>query len=209
MRAGCSFRRQAFGRRTRGGMIDQPVVRAAPLALRDVLHELMLGFEHVGRIGQPQPVGDAEDVRIHGDGVRAERTAHHDVRRLAPHTGQGFQRVVVGGHLAAEADGQLPRHQHEVFGLVVKQAAGLDDRLDLRRFGFCQRRRVGIGGKERGRDHIHLDVRALGGEHHGDEQLKRIGEVQRGPRVGVQPRQLGKNQAVLFFSVHGDCPSMC
>ena len=169
----------------------------------------MLGFEHVGRIGQPQPVGDAEDVRIHGDGVRAERTAHHDVRRLAPHTGQGFQCVVVGGHLAAEADGQLPRHQHEVFGLVVKQAAGLDDRLDLRRFGLRQRRRVGIGGKERGRDHIHLDVRALGGEHHGDEQLKRIGEVQRGPRVGVQPRQLGKNQAVLFFSVHGDCPSMC
>ena len=44
---------------------------------------------------------------------------------------------------------------------------------------------VGIGGEERGRDHVHLDVRTLGGEHHGDEQLKRIGKAQRGPRVGI------------------------
>ena len=100
-------------------VVDQPVVRAAPLIFGNGLHELMLGLEHIRRVRQPQPIGDAENMRIDGDGVLAERAAHDDVRRLASHARQGFQSVVIRGHFAAEAGDQLPRHQHKVFGLVV------------------------------------------------------------------------------------------
>ena len=183
-------------------MVDQPVVRAAPLIFGNGLHELMLGLEHIRRVRQPQPIGDAENMRIDGDGILAERAAHDDVRRLASHTRQGFQSVMIRGHFAAEAGDQLPRHQHKVFGLVVEQAAGLDIRFDLFRFGLGQSRRVGIGREKRGRNHVDFHIRTLSGENHGDEQLKRIGKVQRGFRVWIQPRQLGENQAVFLFSFH-------
>ena len=46
-------------------------------------------------------VGDSEDVGVDSDGRHAEGLVHHHIGGLAADTGQGFQRVPVGGNLAA------------------------------------------------------------------------------------------------------------
>ena len=89
-------------------MVNQPMMCAAPLFFRDILHELLLGFKHVWGIRKPQAVCDAKNMCIHRDSVFAEGTAHDDVRRLSSDAGQTFQGVMIGGHFAAEAGDQLP-----------------------------------------------------------------------------------------------------
>ena len=183
-------------------VVDEPVMRAAPRTLGDVFHQLLLGFEDVRRVRQTKTVGDAEDVRIDRDGVRAEGAAHDDIRRLSADAGQAGECGVVRGYLAAKAGNQLARGQGEVLCLVAVDAAGLDIRLDVFGCRFSHRVRAGIGGKERGRDHVDLHVRTLRGEDDRNEQLPWVIVIERGLCVRVQALKLREDLFVLFCLRH-------
>ncbi len=53
-------------------------------------------------------VGDAEDMRVDGDGWLAEGSVQHDIGGLAPDAGQRLQRLAIMRHLAAMALDQDP-----------------------------------------------------------------------------------------------------
>ena len=61
---------------------DEPVMRLRPIFFGDERHEPLFHFE--GRLaeGESETVGDAEDVRIDGDGVAAEGERVDDVGGL-------------------------------------------------------------------------------------------------------------------------------
>ena len=62
-------------------------------------------FDLEGRLAarQPSPIGDAEDVRIHGDRGLAERHIEDHIRGLAPDPRKRFQRCTVCGNFAGIA----------------------------------------------------------------------------------------------------------
>jgi hypothetical protein len=75
---------------------------------------------------QPGPVAEAEDMRVDGDGRLAEGRVEHDIGRLAPDTGQRFERRALGGHFAAMQFDQHPAGGDDVLRLGAKEADGLD-----------------------------------------------------------------------------------
>lgn len=56
---------------------------------------------------QAGPVADTEDMRVHRHRICPEGDVHHDIRRLAPHTGQRFERGAVGWNLSSVPFQQL------------------------------------------------------------------------------------------------------
>ena len=170
-------------------VIDEPVVRLRPLRFGDDGAEPRLHLIGRAACGEPQAVGDAENVRIHGDGVAAERERVHDVRRLSPHARERTELFLRRRHFAAEFLHDIARSGEDVRRFVVIKPARKDllFKLLLREREHLLR---GVVRAEEFRRHL-VDalVRTLCGEHDGDEQLVRRSKVQRGRRVGVQPFQ--------------------
>src|SRR3546814_8018516 len=71
-------------------------------------------------------MGDAEDVRIDGDGMFAERGVEHDVRRLATDARQRFERFAIPWYFAAVQVQYLSTQADDVLRLGLIQADGLD-----------------------------------------------------------------------------------
>src|SRR3546814_11640231 len=82
-------------------------------------------------------IGDAEDVRIDGDGMFAERGVEHDVRRLATDARQRFERFAIPWYFAAVQVQSLSTQADDVLRLGLIQADGLDVFLQP---SFAQRR---------------------------------------------------------------------
>jgi hypothetical protein len=103
-----------------------------PVLPREERHEVALDHERVVGAREPEPPRHAPDVRVHRDAhVGVERVAEHHVGRLAPHAGEGGQRVHVGRHPAAVALDQPLGHRDEVPGLVAVEARGPHDGLHV------------------------------------------------------------------------------
>ena len=64
------------------------MMRNTPLLLRDMLHQLLLGFFYVLCVHQPQSVCHAKYMRIHGNGILAEGIGDYHVCRFSTNTGQ-------------------------------------------------------------------------------------------------------------------------
>ena len=76
-----------------------------PILLRHHFQQFHLDFD--GRFAgrQPGAIADAKDMRVDGDGRFAEGNIEHDVRGLAAHSRQSFQRLaVMRNHAAMLAD---------------------------------------------------------------------------------------------------------
>ncbi len=67
----------------------------------DELQQFLFHFEHVLARCQSGAVGDAEDMRVDGDGRLAEGGVENDIGGLAADTGQGFKRGAVFRNFAA------------------------------------------------------------------------------------------------------------
>ena len=74
---------------------------------RDPRDQTILDLAHGFARRQASPVADAEDMRIDRHRIRPEGNIHHDIRRLAPYTGQRFERRTVGRDLSAVTFQQL------------------------------------------------------------------------------------------------------
>src|SRR5262245_28901658 len=64
----------------------QEVAGAGPLRAGQDLDELVVNPVRIVGAGEPQTLGDAKHVRVHGDRRLAEGVAQHDVGRLEPDT---------------------------------------------------------------------------------------------------------------------------
>ena len=139
---------------------------------------------------QTKPPGQSPHVRIDDDAlVDAERVAEHDVGRLAPHPGQGDERIHRRRHLAAVRLDEHAAAVLDALSLVAKQADPLDVLLQ-----FLQRHCGVVSGPaiffEQDRsDDVDLLVGALRGENRRDQQLERIAVVEFAMRIGIRRTQ--------------------
>ncbi len=135
-----------------------------------------------GKVGA---VAHAKDVSVHGNGWPAKGGIQHHVSGFTPDARQGLQRGAVFRHLAAV---QLQQHAaglNHVLGFAVKQADGLDVRLNAFYAQLQHRlRRVGNRIKLCG-GFIDADVGSLRREQDGNQEFKRRGKVQLGRWVRV------------------------
>lgn len=94
--------------------------------LRDAGDQPVLDLSHGFAGSQTGAVTDAEDVGIDRHRVRAECNIHYDIRRLAPHTGQRFERSTVGWYLSCVTLQQLMAEQVHIMCFRPPQADGAD-----------------------------------------------------------------------------------
>ena len=76
--------------------------------------------------GQTRSVAEPENVCIDGDGRLPKGRVEHDVRRLSPHAGQGFETGPVIRYLAAMPFQQEAAGSDNVFGLGSVKTNCLD-----------------------------------------------------------------------------------
>ena len=150
--------------------------------------ELALHFFRFLALGQSQKIGDADAVGVadHGAG-NGVQVAQQQVGGFAAHAGQPQQLVHGAGHLPAVFVAQHPAGQHNVPGLVLEEAAGVDVLLHL---GDISLGKIVQSGETRkqGRGHlVNPLIGALGRQAHGNEKLVIMLIVQRahGVRVGL------------------------
>src|SRR5690348_11769932 len=185
---------RAHGARRAGGLaghagapaVDDQQVRAlGEPALGQDLHELVVDLIGILRLGQPQALGDTEDVGVHGERVDAEGVAEHHVGGLEPHAGQLDEGRALARHLAAVTLDERLGHAEQRAGLGAEEARRADLALELLRPGLRQRVGSWIRLEQTGRDHVDALVGALRRENGGDQQLERRVEVERDLGVGI------------------------
>ena len=153
---------------------------------RDGLAELPLHLHRVlGPVGDAQPPGDADAVGVADIGGLAEHVPQNQIGGLSPHAGEGGEFLHGAGNLAAVPLHQLLGAGHDIPGLSVVEAAGVDvfarPRLGSASAKALQRREAGVTAP--GVTMIDPRVGALGGQPHGEEQLVILLILQ-----GAQPR---------------------
>jgi hypothetical protein len=119
-------------------------------------------------------------MRINSQRRLAERHGSDHIGCFPPNSRNGHQLINLLGQASAEIIYDLPRCMDQVCGLVVRIRAR-PDQSEYRFNGGC--RQTFHSGKtliERGRDHVHPLVRALGGKNDGNHQLVGIGVFQLG-----------------------------
>lgn len=161
-----------------------------------------LEFDRERRLAarQTSAVADAENVRVDREGLGPKGDVHHDIGGLATDTGQGFERVAVGGNLAAINVDQALRQGDHVLGLGVEQA----DRLDML-FQSVLAERNHLRGRfdlfeQPPRRLVDADIGGLRRQGDRDDQLEGVARFQLGFRMGIVRRQPGiKFDDVGFF----------
>ena len=128
----------------------------------------------------------AVDVSVDGDCVFAKGVGQDDVGRLPAHPSQRLEGLAVVGDLSPVEGHQIVGAANDVLRLASKEAAGLDEGLDLLGCGLCQfaRRRVAA---EEGRSHqVDTLVRTLSRENDGDQQLEMVAVVEFRCGLGIE-----------------------
>src|SRR5690554_4565899 len=124
---------------------DQPVVGVAQKLPGHMAHEFLFHFEDVLAGGDAGPVGDAKNMRIHRHGELAESGVEYHVGGLAAYAGQGFKFGAGAWYFTGVLLDQDATGFHQVLGLGVVKADGLDvflERIEtkikngLRRVGY-------------------------------------------------------------------------
>lgn len=153
-------------------------MRRAEHVFRDAGDQPVLDLSHGLAGGQAGTVADAEDVGIDCHRIRAECDIHHDIRRLAPDTGQRFERGPVGWYLSAVTLQQLMAEQVHVMRFRPPQADGADV---PRNALFADGRHGGrVGGflEQAFRRLVDGFVRRLCRQHDAYQKFERIAEHQ-------------------------------
>ena len=191
-------------------------MRAQPEGLRHALFELGLDLLGGLALGEAGAVADAQDMRVHREGLLPEPAIEHDIGGLAAHAGQADEILARVGHLAAIfVDQQLAERDH-VLGLGIEQADGLDVLLQpVFAQGEHRLRRLDCAEQRAGRL-VDADIGCLRGERDRHHQLVGIAIFQLGLGRGIvlgEPAEkfedlvLGHNPAVTRGSSL-PCPPM-
>ena len=149
-------------------------MRVAHVLVRDDLQQPLLDLFRRLAGRQPEPVADAENVRVDRHRVLAEGHVEHDIGGLAPDPRQFDQLVAVVRHLAAMVADQRLRQRDDVLRLVAPEPDGSDVVADL---GFAQRqhllRRIG-DLEQRPRRLVDAGIGRLRRQHHRHQQREGV-----------------------------------
>ena len=137
-------------------------------------------------VGEAETARDADAVRVADVGGLVADVAENEVRGLASDAGETRQLLHRAGDPAAVLFKENFRALDEVFGLGIVKAAGLDGFADLFIAGVGERLERREPCVQRGGDHVHTRVGALGGEPHGEKQFIILLVLQRAQGVGVE-----------------------
>ena len=162
------------------------MMRVFPLCFRQECRNVALHRERRGSGGQPEPMGDAKDVRVDSEGRFAERYREHDARRLSPDAGERFELLARLGHASTVKGDERTRRGDNILCLRSEEAARLNQSLDIRKSRRRQGLRIRIGGEKRGRRKVHARVGTLRRKNHRNEQFERISIRERGDRVRIR-----------------------
>ena len=154
-------------------------------------------------VGEAEAARDADAVRVADVGGLVVDVAENEVRGLAPDAGETRQLLHRAGDPAAVLFKENFRALDEVFGLGIVKAAGLDGFADLFIAGVGERLERRELCVQRGGDHVHTRVGALGGEPHGEKQFIIFLVLQRAHGVGVELLQRLDDAADSGFGFHG------
>ena len=180
------------------------MAEVAGLLGRDALAQLPLHLEGVlGTVGNAQTAGDADAVGVADVALLTEDVAQDKVGGLAAHTGEGSQLLHRSGNLAAVLFQKLLGAGHQVPGLAVEKAAGVDVLAHLLRVGLREALQGGKALKQGGGYLVYPLVGALGGEAHGEQQLIVLFVLQRAQGVGIDALQCFDNALDGGFGTHG------
>ena len=170
------------------------MVRVAAKRLRDDLVELRFHLVDGLPRREARPVGDAEHMRVDGEGLLTKSRVENDVRSLAPDPRQRLQLFARARHFRSILVDQCLAERDYVLGLGVEQADRLD-RVPQRLLAKIHHLLWRLdAGEERSRRDIDAGVSSLGGEDDGDEQLIGIAGLELGRRrwvrLGEPPEEL-------------------
>lgn len=165
-----------------------------PLLGRDEFGDLVLDRARRFPQRQPEPVGNAEDVRVDGKGRTLKGDGQHDVRGLTPNAGQRFERLAVRRHLAAVPFDESARRGYDILGLHPKKTARLDETLNVFYARRSECRGVGVRSEQERRRSVYARIGTLRREYDGDEQLKGTAVLQRRHR-----RRIGRFEDGQFL----------
>ena len=176
-------------------------MRVAQQFRRDAFHQPVFHRARGLARGQARAVAQAEDMRVHRHGRLAEHHVQHDIRCLAAHAGQGFQRGAVPRDFAAMAFHQHGRERRDILRLGLPKADAADELADA--LGAQRRHGGGIwgGGEEAWRHLVHHRIRGLRGHHHGDQQGEGVGVEQLRLRRGILGRD-GADELARLLARH-------
>ena len=150
------------------------------------------------RVRKPDAVADAEHMRIHRDRGHVKRAGEHHVRGFPADARQRRERFHGIGHPAAVAEQNQPARFHDVARLAFKPAAA-DDGKHVVHVRCGQGVNVRVFRKQNRSHLVHLHVRALRGEHHGDQRFVRVFKMQFRPGVRVKLFENPKNGPDVLF----------
>jgi hypothetical protein len=159
------------------------------------------GILRGGVVDPLEPPDQPRDVGVDGDPGHVEGVPQDDVRRLAPDTREGDEIVETARHLTVEVLDDGGGHAQQAVRLRAEEPRRADPALQVHAIGLCQRHGIGVLAEQPGRDGVHPTVGGLGGEHGGDEQLIRVGEVELAAGVGVG---VGEDAVHLPRTAHED-----
>gem|GEM_PF-2203902 len=141
------------------------------------VHDLpQAGFRFLGRAraDHAEPVRDAVDVRVHGDGRDPVAEHQHAVRGLRSDPRQGGELLERTGYRATESvqdhPGTLPDHS----GLDPIEPGGSDQRFDVARTGRGQRHGIRKASEQARARRIRVRVPGPLGEDRSHEHLEGI-----------------------------------
>src|SRR4051812_34114255 len=128
-------------------------------------------------------------MRVDDDPLRVAELGRDDIGRLPRHPRQPQQLVDRSRHLAAELVEENAHRALDRLRLLPEEAGGIDVTFEL----LPLYGQVVLGApvllEQRLRDPVHIYVGGLGREHHRDQQLDGVPELQRDLRVRVLDRE--------------------
>ena len=159
-------------------------------------------------VGETETARDADAVRVADVCGLVIDVAENEVRGLAPDAGETRQLLHRAGDPAAVLFKENFRALDEVFGLGIVKAAGLDGFADLFIAGVGERLERRELCVQRGGDHVHTRVGALGGEPHGEKAVHNLfgiaASTWRRGRASSAPRRCGGQRLWISW---GDLPN--
>ena len=160
-------------------MPDQQVREAPPVLARNEPHQVAFDLDRILLARESEPLREAAHVRVDDDPLRVAELRRDDVRGLARGPGQPHQLVDAARHATVELLNQHPHRAAQRPCLLAEETRREDVAFELllRHREVVLRPRVLL--EQLLRHAVHVHVRRLRGEHHRDEQLEVVAELQR------------------------------
>ena len=179
----------ACGRRTPGARAGSAAARTAPARAAGTIGLSSCStFTGSVSVVSPRRQRQPPDVGVDGQPGQVQRHAAHHVGRLAPHPGHGDEVLHGRRDLAVKRSTRAWAMPIRLPGLVLVEAGGADQLLDLVGPGDGQVLGRRVPGEQRRGHHVHPGVGALRRQDGRGQQLVGVAVVELAAGVGVLAR---------------------